>query len=143
MQPYFLPDNMFIGAKGLVIIGTQVLVYKRSADAPTHPLQIDVPGGGREAKETPFQTFQREVQEEFGLQIDRSDVVYARRYPSLEQPEFFSWFCVAKLPAAAKQDIRFGDEGIAYYLMPVREYLARKDAWRVFQDHARDFLTAT
>jgi 8-oxo-dGTP diphosphatase len=74
------PNQEFLGTKGLVFIGDQVLVYRRDAKAPRYPLAIDVPGGGREGRESPAETFMREIKEEFGLGIAVDDISYSRRY---------------------------------------------------------------
>jgi 8-oxo-dGTP diphosphatase len=141
MEDFFKVDPQAAGSKGLVYIGDKIIVYRRSQDAPVYAGAIDVPGGGLEAGETPFETFKREVKEEFGLDITTEHIVYARRYASAQLPGKFGWFAVAKLPAAAKELIVFGDEGDEYMLMTVEEYLALTNAWPVFQDRTRDYLS--
>jgi 8-oxo-dGTP diphosphatase len=133
-------DPLTVGSKGPVYVGEQVIVYRRSKDAPTNPGELDLPGGGPEAQETPFETFKREVYEEFGLEITREHIAYARRYPSVFTPGKFGWFVVAKLPAEAKDSIVFGDEGDEYMLMTDQAFLARTDAWAFLQDRTRDYL---
>lgn len=140
MEELFRYDPLSAGTKGLVFIGDDALLYRRDERAKQFPLHLDVPGGGPEAKETPFATFQREVKEEFGLEINKNDIVYARKYPSVFEKGKFGYFTVAKLPKEAKKLITFGDEGLEYLLMPVEQYLARKDAWPVYQDRAADYI---
>jgi 8-oxo-dGTP diphosphatase len=142
MNDFFQPDELAIGSKGLVFVGAKIIVYRRTADAPTHPLELDFPGGGPEPGETPFQTFHREVKEEFGLDITEQDIVYSRRYPGIINPGKFGWFAAAKLPAEAAHQIVFGDEGIDYMLMSPAEYLARADASTFLQDRTRDYFKA-
>lgn len=141
MDNPFVPDPLAAGSKGLVYIGDLVIVYRRSDDAPTNPGQLDLPGGGPEGEETPFQTFRREVYEEFGLDIRPRDITYNKRYVSRLKPGTFGWFSVAKLPAGEKDKIVFGDEGSEYMLMTPEEYLGRKDAWPVFQERTAEYLS--
>lgn len=140
MEDFYRPDELSVGVKGLVFVGARIIVYRRSADAPTNPLELDLPGGGPEPGETPFQTFKREVKEEFGLDITEQDVVYARRYPSVLVPGKYGWFPVAKLPAEAADKIVFGDEGLDYQLMSPAEWLARTDAWQFLQERTQDYF---
>ncbi len=143
MDTFFQPDARFNGAKGLVFVGDKIIVYRRSDDAPTNPHELDLPGGGAEPGETPFATFQRETQEEFGLSIAPEDIAYAKRYPRTNQPGWFTWFAVAKLPASAEHDIVFGNEGTEYSLITLEDYLSRDDAWELFQARAREYMETT
>lgn len=137
------PDPHSLGTKGLVFVGDEVIVYRRSDDAPRYAGRIDVPGGAKEGDETPFQTFRREVQEEFGLHIERKQVVYARAYEQLDG-QTRGWYLVAQLPAASKDDIVFGDEGSGYMTMPLDHFLAlaEDDVWPAYQHRAKDFVEA-
>ena len=139
MEAFFEFDPLSIGTKGLVYIGDKVLVYRRDDKTALWPLSIDLPGGGREKDETPFETFRRELHEEFGLDIKKTDIVYSQRYPSKLTRGQFGYFAVAKLGAERAQEIRFGNEGVEYMLITLAEYLARKDAWPVFQERAAEY----
>ncbi len=128
------------GSKGLIYIGDKLLLYRRDTKTTNHPLEIDLPGGGPEGHETPWQTFEREAAEEFGLQIMPDQVVYYDDWPSWSKPTQTYYFIVVKLPASAASDIVFGDEGLEYLLMTPAEYLAAPDAWAPIRDHARLYL---
>jgi len=142
MDDLFSYDPKTVGTKGLIYVGEQIVVYRRTSDAPSHPGELDLPGGAPEGQETPFETLRREVYEEFGLEIEKKDVVYARRYPSLLQPDKFGWFATAKLPTEAEEKIVFGDEGDEYMLMTPGAYLARDDAATFLQDRTKDYLAS-
>jgi 8-oxo-dGTP pyrophosphatase MutT (NUDIX family) len=75
MDALFKLDPQSTSSKGLVFIGSKMLVIRRGANAPTYPLKADLPGGGQEPGETPFATFKREVKEEVGLDISDTDIV--------------------------------------------------------------------
>ncbi len=133
-------DKLSMGTKGLVFVGEEIIVYRRDDIDIPHRAELDLPGGGAERDEAPFKTFEREVYEEFGLVISEVSVVYDRRYESTLSAGRFGHFCVAKLDATEESNITFGDEGQEYFLMSVEDYLARDDAWPVFQDRTRDYL---
>ncbi|QQR51941.1 NUDIX domain-containing protein [bacterium] len=136
----FTNDHSFSGAKGLVMIGDKTIVYRRSADAPVAQNLLDLPGGGRNDDESPFETYAREVKEEFGLTIKPEDIVYSRRYQGQQNPSFFGYHIVAQLPASAAERIKFGNEGVSYELMTVSQYLARTDAWTDYQIRTRKYI---
>lgn len=140
MESFFKYDPLAICAKGLVFIGEAILVYRRDDKTDKYPLCLDLPGGRREGRETPFETFQREVREEFNLKITPEDIVYTKRYLSIFTKHKSGYYVVAKLPASAKSKIVFGPEGLGYTLMSLDTFLARKDAWPVYQQYAAEYI---
>jgi 8-oxo-dGTP diphosphatase len=143
MQEIFTYDPKAAGTKGLVYIGDKVLVYRRDNNTDLYPLHIDLPGGGPENQETPFQTFAREVREEFGLKISSTYITYAKSYPSSITPGKIAYFVVAKLPDDQENKITFGHEGTEYLLVELSDYLKMKDAWPVFQERAAEYSDST
>ena len=139
MDTFFEFDSLSTGTKGLVYIGDKVLVYRRDDKTTEWPLSIDLPGGGKENNETPFETFSREIHEEFSLTITKSAITYSKRYPSTLNKGKFGHFAVAKLGVEQKQLIQLGSEGIEYMLMTLDEYLVRKDAWPIFQKRSAEY----
>ncbi len=142
MEAFFEFDPLSTGTKGLVYIGDEILVYRRDNNTSLWPLSIDLPGGGREDDETPFETFGREVYEEFDLTIPKDAIVYTKRYTSTIVEGKFGHFAVAKLGAEQKHHIRLGNEGIEYMIMTLPEYLDSNDAWPIFQERALDYQKA-
>jgi 8-oxo-dGTP diphosphatase len=102
MDMIFEYDPLNVGSKGVVWIGDKLLLYRRDGNTTQFPFTIDLPGGGPEGKETPFETYQREVREEFGLELTPEDIVAGRMYPSIERPGRTSYFLAAQLPAEAE-----------------------------------------
>lgn len=117
--------NDFHGAKVALFIGNKLLVTLRDdyAHIP-FPNVWDLPGGGREGSETPLQTLKREVIEEVGLALPDAAIIWERRYPSESKPTEQVHFFVARMRAGTEDDIVFGDEGQAWRLMPLAEFLA-------------------
>lgn len=140
MEAFFTYDPLLNGVKGLVFVGDKLLVYRRDAKPKLFPLFLDLPGGGAENGETPFETFQREVKEEFGLDIQKSDIVYARQYSSVHFAGTHVYFPVARLPKESEKLIHFGNEGLEYLLMGVDEFLAASDVWPVLQEKTITYL---
>jgi 8-oxo-dGTP diphosphatase len=140
MEDFFRFDPLSAGVKGLVYIGDDILVYRRDTKTNLFPLYIDVPGGGPKDGETPFDTFRREVKEEFGLDVVPEDIVYVRCYDGVFEIGKHSYFPVAKLPREAKNQIKFGDEGTEYMIMPIEKYLSLGDDWPYYRKHTLDYF---
>ena len=142
MEQIFTYDPQSAGSKGLVYIGDKILIYRRDNKTKLFPLYLDLPGGGPEGTETPFETFQREVMEEFGLRVTPEDVVRAHTYQSTLEPTKPAYFIVVQLPASTAKQIHFGDEGLEYMLLSPEDYLSRTDAWPAIQQRARDYIAS-
>ncbi len=142
MHSPFTYDPLLAGAKGLVFIGDKLLVYRRDANTTLYPHYLDLPGGGAEANETPFETFKRELHEEFGLTINPADVTWWERYPTVLQPGKFGYMLAMHLPAETANSIAFGDEGEEWLLMEPEELMSRSDTWHVHIQRIERYLTA-
>ena len=128
----------FEGAKLAIFLGPKLLVILRD-DKPDIPFPAhwDLPGGGREGKETPQRCALRETYEEVGLQLEEIDIVWSRRYDNGDQT---NWFFVALLPPDEVENIRFGDEGQGWKLMDPEEYCDHPKAVPNFTMRLRDYL---
>jgi len=140
MDQLFAYDPNASGTKGLVFIGDKVLVYRRDENTSDFPLCLDLPGGGIEDKESPYEAFERELKEEFDLNLKPEDVSYCRAYSAVVDNNKTGYFVVAKLPMSAEQQIKFGNEGLEYMLMTIEEYLSSKEAIPAFQKRIKDYL---
>ncbi|MEO8065734.1 MAG: glycosyltransferase [Candidatus Doudnabacteria bacterium] len=132
----------FHGVKGIIFIDDKMLVYRRDNKTDNFPLQIDLPGGGKEADETPFETFQRESKEEFGVQIEKSDISYAKQYMSAMDPTKESYFFVTRPLNVDRKDIIFGNEGLEFLLVKPEEYLKFGDAIKRHQDKVKEYFNS-
>ncbi len=142
MDELFAQDLQCSGAKAIVFIGGRLLVYRRDTNTKRFPLCLDLPGGGHEVGETPFETIKREIREEFGLAINRKQVVWAKRYVALDDQRKHAYYAVLLLPASAAASIELGNEGTEWLLLKPGDFLSRKDAWPAMQDRVRDFMKA-
>ena len=119
------------GAKIAVICDDAVVAYLRDDfDYIPNPNQWDLPGGVRETDESALSCALRETQEEFGICLSKSPIVYEATYFSeaagdLPKREVAFFACVVS--ADAISTIRFGEEGQCWQMMPIREFLNRND----------------
>lgn len=116
----------FKGAKAILLNAGRLVVLRRD-DIPTIPWpdRIDLPGGARDPGEDPITCALREVQEEVGLEIAPSRVIWARQHPSPSGP---LWMLAAQITTEEAGALRLGDEGQACWMMDVGAYLAAEDA---------------
>ncbi|WP_397452938.1 NUDIX hydrolase [Pseudomonas sp. NA-150] len=135
------PYPPFSGAKIAVLCEGQLLTYQRD-DKPTIPWPglWDLPGGGREGKETPEQCALRETEEEFGLTLDPACIVWTRVYPGQGMHGLDTWFFVAEVPAGCFAQVVFGDEGQRWQVMSVAAFLALTDAVGPLQQRLCQFF---
>jgi len=141
-QKIFDKTRNFHGVKGIVFIEGRMLVYRRDTKTDNFPLHIDLPGGGRESNESPFETYKREVKEEFGLEINEGEIVYAKQYMSVMDVSKESYFIVVKPMNIKESDIIFGDEGLEFFLMKPEEYLSLDDIIERHKVKVTDYLNS-
>ena len=115
-------DQDFDGAKCAILRRGQVLTILRDdRDDIVWPNHWDLPGGGRQGAETPFETVSREIHEEVGLTLPEQRVFYSvRQINDMGDPVYFF---AALWDALQDDDIRFGNEGQRWEFMPVEVFL--------------------
>lgn len=141
-QNIFNKDIDFHGVKGLVFIGDKIVVFRRDTKTDNFPLMIDLPGGGREANESAFETFKREVNEEFGITIRKTDVVFSKKYQSVLNPSKEAYFIVTKPLDIKENDIIFGDEGTEFLLMSPQDFVNSNEGVKRQQDKVAHYLNS-
>ena len=82
----------------------------------------------------------REVHEELGIHLDEDCLLWSKIYPSVIFKDKQSVFMVGQLRQEQFDNITFGDEGQAYNLMPVEEFLNSKQAVPQLQERLKDYL---
>ena len=131
----------FTGCKIALICGDKILTILRD-DKETIPWtnMWELPGGGREGNETPFECVAREVYEELGIHLNEECLLWSKIYPSVIFKDKQSVFMVGQLRQEQFDNITFGDEGQAYKLMSIEEFLNSKQAVPQLQGRLRDYL---
>ena len=131
----------FSGCKIALLCDDRLLTILRD-DISTIPWpnMWELPGGGREGEETPFECVQREVFEELSLKLEETDIVWAKDYQGMLDPDKTSIFMVGSITQEDFASIAFGDEGQAYQLMDVSQFLADEKVIPQLQDRLRDYL---
>ncbi|MFI0395785.1 NUDIX domain-containing protein [Paracoccus jiaweipingae] len=131
------PDD-FIGTKIVATLGDCLLTFLRD-DLPHIPFpnRWDLPGGGREGRESAETCALRELHEEFGLALPAIRLLSRHYFPATEEPqEIAVMFTLALRPHDLRR-IRFGDEGQHWRLMPVADYVRHPHAVGPFRDRVR------
>lgn len=131
----------FTGCKIALICDGRILTILRD-DKPTIPWPNlwELPGGGREGDESPFECVSREVYEELSIQLLKDDIVWSWIYPSMLDENKNSVFLVGKLTQEQFDSIVFGDEGQGYKLVRLEEFLASDRVVPQLQERVRDFV---
>ena len=131
----------FSGCKIVLICDDKLLTILRD-DISTIPWpnMWELPGGGREGEETPFECVQREVFEELGLKLEETAIVWAKEYQGMLVPDETSIFMVGTITQEDFASIVFGDEGQAYQMMDVSRFLSDKKVIPQLQDRLKDYL---
>ncbi len=131
-------SSAFSGAKIAVLGAGQVVTLLRDRkDGIPHAGLWDLPGGGRERGESPFDCALRETWEETGLRFSPADVVWRREYPGETGA---TWFLVARPGWLVLPRPELGGEGQAVRWMGVEAFLGLGDAVPHLQERLRDYL---
>ena len=104
------------------------------------PNMWELPGGGREGNESPFECAAREVYEELGIHLDEDCLLWSKIYPSVIFKDKQSVFMVGQLRQEQFDNITFGNEGQAYKLMNIEEFLTSSQVVLQLQGRLRDYL---
>ena len=131
----------FTGCKIALFCGDKVLTILRDDKASIPwPNMWELPGGGREGDESPFECAAREVYEELGIHLNEDCLLWGKIYPSVIFEGKQSVFMVGQLRQEQFDNITFGDEGQAYKLMPIEEFLKSKQAVPQLQERLKDYF---
>ncbi|MCI3918213.1 NUDIX hydrolase [Streptococcus intermedius] len=131
----------FSGCKIALLCDDKLLTILRDDKASIpYPNMWELPGGGREGEETPFECVQREVFEELSLKLEEAAIVWAKEYKGMLDPDKTSIFMVGTITQEEFASIIFGDEGQAYQMMDVSQFLADEKVIPQLKDRLRDYL---
>lgn len=121
----------FKGAKMALYLGDRMAVLLRDKkEGLVYPDHWDLPGGGREGAETPFECAQRECSEELGLWVPQTALLWGR---SFEEGRLTKWFFVAQMPQEEMSNVVFGDEGQRWEMMDEQTFVTHPKGIPAFQ----------
>ena len=131
----------FTGCKIALFCDDRILTILRDdkSNIP-YPNMWELPGGGREGDESPFECAAREVFEELGIRLTKDCLLLSKVYPSMLFEGKKSVFLVGKLAQEQFDKIVFGDEGQGYRLMSIEEFLSSDKVVPQLQDRVREDL---
>ena len=122
-------DFDFIGAKAAFHCEGRLLTLQREDLAwLPWPGMWDLPGGGREGRESPEDCLLRELDEEFGLRLPADRLVYRRIWPAAAGGPRPGVFFAGRIFPEEIAAIRFGPEGQGWRMMPVADFLSHPAA---------------
>ena len=131
----------FTGCKIALFCGDKLLTILRDDKASIPwPNMWELPGGGREGDESPFECAAREVFEELGIHLTEDCLLWSKVYSSMLFEGKESVFLVGKLAQEQFDKIVFGDEGQGYKLMSIEEFLGSDKVVPQLQGRVRDYL---
>lgn len=131
----------FTGCKIALFCGDKLLTILRDdKENIPWPNMWELPGGGREGDESPFECATREVFEELGIRLTKDCLLWRKVYPSMLFEGKESVFLVGKLDQEQFDKIVFGDEGQGYRLMSIEEFLSSDKVVLQLQDRVRDYM---
>ena len=131
----------FTGSKIALFCEDKLLTILRDdKDNIPWPNMWELPGGGREGDESPFECVSREVYEELGIHLNEDCLLWSKVYPSMLFEGRQSVFMVSQISQEQFDKINFGDEGQTYKLMSIEEFLNSKQAVPQLQGRLRDYL---
>ena len=131
----------FTGCKiALICDGQMLTILRDNKENIPWPNMWELPGGGREGDESPFECVAREFHEELGIHLNEDCLLWSRVYPSMLYEGRESIFMVGHLNQEQFDSITFGDEGQAYKLMSIEEFLTSSQVVPQLQGRLRDYL---
>ena len=131
----------FTGCKIALFCGDKLLTILRDdkSNIP-YPNTWELPGGGREGDESPFECAVREVYEELGIHLTEDCLLWSKVYPSMLFEGKESVFLVGKLTQEQFDSIIFGDEGQGYRMMSTDEFFGSDKVVPQLQERVKDYL---
>ncbi len=131
----------FTGSKIALFCGDKLLTILRDdKENIPWPNMWELPGGGREGDESPFECAAREVFEELGIHLTEDNLLGSKVYPSMLFERKQSVFMVSQLSQEQFDSIVFGDEGQGYKLMSIDEFLGSDKVVPQLQERLKDYL---
>ncbi len=136
--------KQFAGVKVVLLNNDSIIAIQRDNKPGLRFANMwDLPGGGREGNESPFETAKREVFEELTMTLNESDLFYQKEYPAMVEKGEIAYFLAITISQAQIDSIVFGDEGQGWKLQPIQEFLDDDSIVPFLRGRIQDYLAAT
>lgn len=133
----------FTGVKIALIKDDRLLVIQRdNKPGLRYAGMWDLPGGGREDNETPFECMAREVNEELGLTLSPQSVIWEKTYHTGRTPSQIAYFMVAHINDIDIRSVIFGDEGQGWKMIKIDEFMVDKTVVEPLKTRLNDYLAS-
>lgn len=138
-----MKEDKFVGCKVCLINNGKIITILRDniSDIP-YPNMWDLPGGGRENEETPYETMRREVKEELDINVPKSNVKYIKFYKSLTSLDDKAVFMVCDIDDDLIKNINFKNEGQKYKIVSFKDFLCDKDVIEPLKNLFLEYLNS-
>ncbi len=132
----------FDGAKLALLCGDKLVSIQRSASADSPVANLwDLPGGNRQAGESPETCVLRGLRQELFLRLNADDLIWKKRHVSGQQGQVVTWFFAAQIPTLDVARLRLSAAGKAWRLIEAQRYLRMSDAPSAMKACVADHLT--
>ena len=133
----------FTGAKiALFYLDKLIVILRDNKPGLDFANMWDLPGGAREGNESPQACVIREVQEELGIRLDPSAIIWEKTYPGMQDKKLTGYFMAAHISPEQYRGIEFGDEGQGWKLMSPDDFMQNKTVVEPLKGRLHDYLAS-
>jgi 8-oxo-dGTP diphosphatase len=135
-------NNKFSGAKIALLVGEQMLTYRRAGTTKSYWGYIDLPGGSRDGSETAVECAIRELHEEIGLTLLPEDFCWHQEFVGdPDHPSPIHIFAARASPERMR-NFQAGTEGTDWQFMSPIEFVNHPEAIPYLRRQIRTFLNS-
>ncbi len=133
----------FHGVKIALLVEDRIFLHLRDNKPGLFNANMwDFVGGGREGNETPVACALREIQEELGIVLSPTAIVWQKEYPAQKDPNQKAIFMVATIPKSMIDAINL-TEGQEWKLFTQDEFFSDPQVIGALKERFRDYLITT
>ncbi len=131
----------FTGVKVALLLGDELVMIQRDKKPGLRFAGLwDFPGGAREGDETALQCVAREVDEELALKLRPETIVWQKKRPAMHDAKLSAYFMVARITQSDVKAIKFGNEGLGWKLMAIKDFMAAEDVVEPLKARLEEYL---
>ncbi len=131
----------FHGTKAALLYGDSIVTILRdNKPGLLHSGMWELPGGGRESNETPWECIHREIYEELRIDLKPGNILAQREYPSVVVEGGIGYFFAVTVTESDIENIELGNEGQGWKCMSITEFFNHKNVIPEHKERLKDFL---